>query len=106
MHDYAVFGHDRSAIGRWLGMLAVLGAGAISQVVVVLAGLTGWEAFTKATVTTGVLYFVLHWLFNRWGWKNRFVAIPDLNSEWEINARTLDEDGTTKYDWVGVLAIE
>ena len=49
MHDYAIFGHDRAAIGRWLGFIAILAAGGVAQLTNLLANLTGWEAFTKGS---------------------------------------------------------
>ncbi len=106
MHDYAIFGHDRSSVGRWLGVGAILIAGALSQTIAWLGGLTGWEAFSKAIVTTGAVYFTLHWIFNNWAWKIPAFPIPDLNGEWEIRARTLNEDGSTRFAWSGSLGIE
>lgn len=106
MHDYAIFGHDRAAIGRWLGFIAILAAGGVAQLTNLLANLTGWEAFTKGSVTVGVAYFGLHWLFNKWGWKIPFFKIPDLNGIWKVEGKTLDEDGHAKYEWLADLDIE
>ncbi len=106
MHDYAVFGHDRTVIGRWLGVISILSAGGISQLLALAQNLTGIEAFTKATITTGVIYFILHWIFNRWCWKLPFFEIPDLTGEWNITGFTLDETGATKFEWYGSIGIE
>jgi len=106
MHDYAVFQHDRATIGRWLGVGAIALAGGIAQICSWANQLTGLDVFTKATFTTGLTYFVLDWLFNKWVWKIPFFKIPDLSGEWIINGMTLDEDGETKFDWCGIIGIE
>lgn len=106
MHDYAVFGHDRAAIGRWLGFIAIILAGGISQLLAWANNLTGIDVFAKATITTGVVYFFLHWLFNKWVWKLPYIEIPDLNGTWQLQGKTLDENGETKFDWSGTLGIE
>lgn len=106
MHDYAVFGHDRSAIGRWLGFIAITIAGGIAQLLSIATDLTGFEAFTRATITTGVVYFCLHWVFNKWGWKIPLFEVPNISGTWEVTARTLNDDGTTRFDWEGIIGIE
>ncbi|URQ87043.1 hypothetical protein J8Z28_03870 [Pseudoalteromonas sp. SCSIO 43088] len=106
MHDYAVFGHDRANIGRWLGFLAIVAAGGASQVLTWLGSTTGWEAFSKATVATGVVYLALHWLFNNILWKIKWFQIPNISGIWNINGQTLDENGNTKYEWPAKLDIE
>jgi len=105
MHDYAIFGHDRAAIGRWLGFVAIIVSGGIGQLLAWANSLTGLDAFTKATITTGVVYFGLHWIFNKWIWKIPFFEIPNLSGRWVITAQTLDEKGNTKYDWSGEINI-
>ncbi|WP_447018233.1 Cap15 family CBASS effector [Shewanella algae] len=106
MHDYAVFGHDRSAIGRWLGFISIALSGGIAQLLAIASNLSGIDAFTKATITTGVVYFLLHWIFNKWVWKISFFEVPNLNGEWELKGQTLNDDGTTKFDWEGSIGIE
>ncbi|MDD1794327.1 pancortin-3 [Enterovibrio sp. ZSDZ42] len=106
MHDYAVFGHDRSSIGRWLGFTSIALSGGIAQLLAMLTDLTGFDAFAKATITTGVVYFVLHWLFNKWAWKIPFFEIPNLSGTWVVEGQTLQEDGTTKHHWNGTIGVE
>ena len=106
MHDYAVFGHDRAAIGRWLGFISIALAGGISQLLALASNLSGVDAFAKATITTGIVYLVLHWLFNKWAWKIPFFEVPNINGTWELTGQTLNDDGTTKYDWEGSIGIE
>jgi hypothetical protein len=105
MHDYAVFGHDRCLIGRWLGAISIMVAGGISQLLAAINNLTGIDAFTKTTITTGIAYFVLHYLFNKYAWKIPFFEIPNLNGTWRLNGQTLSEDGTVKYNWEGEIGV-
>lgn len=106
MHDYAVFGHDRASIGRWLGFISIVTAGGISQLLTLASNLSGFEAFTKVTITTGIIYMALHWLFNKFLWKIPFFKVPDINGEWSLTGQTLNDDGSTKYDWNGLIGIE
>jgi hypothetical protein len=106
MHDYAVFGHDRASIGRWLGLGAIVISGGIAQLLTMANDLTGLDAFTKVTITTGLIYFALHWLFNKWIWKIPFFEVPDLNGTWEVKSQTLNEDGSTRFDWEAEIGVE
>ena len=106
MHDYAVFEHNRATIGRWLGIISILISGGISQMLIKMYNLTGWEAFTKATITTGILYFILHWLFNKFVWKLPIFQIPNLSGKWKVIGKTLNEDGTIRYEWNANIGIE
>lgn len=105
MHDYAIFGHDRSNIGRWLGLGAIIIAGGFVQFFAWANSITGWEAFTKSSVTVGTIYFFIHWLFNKLAWKIPFFSIPDLNGTWKVEGITLDENGNAKFNWEGELGI-
>jgi len=106
VHDYAVFGHDRTTIGRWLGIGAILISGGISQLLIITNNLTGIEAFGKATITTGLVYFILHYIFNTWVWKLQFFKIPNLSGTWELIGKTLNEAGGVKYNWEAEIRIE
>lgn len=106
MHSYAIFDHDRVSIGRWLGVVALFISIGISQGITELYKLTGWEAFTQLTITAGIVYFGLHWIFNKIVWKYYFSKIPDLSGTWAIDGKTLDERGNTKYEWPALLDIE
>ena len=106
MHNYAIFGHDRAKIGRWLGVVSIAISGGMSQLLVHVYALTGIEAFTKATITTAVIYFILHWVFNKYIWKLPFFEIPNLSGKWEIVGKTLEEGGGVKYNWNAEIKIE
>lgn len=106
MHDYAIFGHDRAAVGRWLGVASISATGGIAQLLAWANNLTGIDAFTRATITTGVVYFGLHWAFNKWAWKIPFMSIPNLNGKWILTGQTLNEDGSIRFKWDGEIGIE
>ena len=106
MHDYAIFGHDRAAIGRWLGFVSISVAGGIAQFLAWANNLAGVDVFTRATITTGMVYFGLHWVFNKWAWKIPFMQIPNLNGKWVLEGKTLDEDGNIRFNWDGEIGIE
>ncbi|HIF9407044.1 TPA: pancortin-3 [Photobacterium damselae] len=106
MHDYAVFGHNRATIGRWLGVSSIVLTGAISSLISYIYKLTGFQAITGVAITTGLIYFVLHWLFNKYAWRIPLFQIPNLNGIWKVKGATLDEDGNTKYEWDAEIDIE
>lgn len=100
MHDYAIFGHSRATIGRWLGVASVILTGAVSSLLVWLYEATNIEAFATAIITPAIIYFVLHYCFDRFGWKIPFFSIPDISGIWSVKDETLNEDGSTKYNCV------
>lgn len=104
MHDYAIFGHSRATIGRWLGVSSVILTGSVSSLLVWLYEATNIEAFATAIITPAIIYFVLHYCFDRFGWKIPFFSIPNISGIWSVKGETLNEDGSTKYNWVALLA--
>lgn len=106
MHDYAIFGHSRAAIGRWLGVLSVILTGAISSLLVWFYHATNIQAFLTATVTPAIIYFGLHYCFNKFAWKIPFFHIPNISGIWSVKGETLNEDSTTKYSWNAEIDIE
>lgn len=107
MHDYAVFGHSRATIGRYLGTASVIITGLISSVILWLHQVDGFSFMAGATVSTAVVYFVLHWIFNNYVWKVPLFKIPDLNGVWSVRGETLSEDdGVIKYNWEAEIDIE
>lgn len=106
MHDYAVFGHNRATIGRWLGIASVVVAGAVSSLISWVNELTGFQAVTGVAITTGVVYFGLHWLFNKFAWKIPLFKIPDLSGVWKVSGTTLTEEGEVRFSWEAEIDIE
>lgn len=106
MHNYAVFGHNRATIGRWLGIGSIVLTGGVSSLISYIHKLTGFQSVTGIAVTTGLVYFILHWLFNKFAWKIPLFKIPDLNGVWKAKGTTLDEEGNAKYEWNAEIDIE
>lgn len=106
MHDYAIFGHSRASIGRWLGVISIILTGAVSSLLVWLYQATKIEAFATAVITPTVIYFALHHLFNAYAWKIPLFSIPNISGAWDVKGETLNEDGTTKYNWNAEIDIE
>ncbi len=107
MHDYAVFNHDRTQIGRWLGVASITGAGAIANFSSLISPFTGLGSVLEASLGTGVIYFLLHLLYSKFVWKLPFNKIPNLNGKWKAEGKTLSEDGSKpKYEWPALIEIE
>lgn len=106
MHEYAVFGHDRSVVGRWLGVIAASVVSGLSQLIPLFTELTGLDAFAKVTLTTGFFYFVLDYFFNKWIWKLKYIEVPDLSGIWKVQGRTLNENGDAIHAWTANLCIK
>ena len=106
MHDYAIFGHSRASIGRWLGVGSIILTGAISSLLVWLYQITEIEAFATAVVTPAIIYFILHYCFDKFAWKVPFFKIPNISGVWSVKGETLNEDGSIKYAWDAEIDIE
>ena len=106
MHDYAVFGHSRTTIGRWLGVASITLSGGVSSLIVWLQTLSGWAVFTGASLSAAAIYFILHLIFDRYAWKIPFFKVPDISGIWNVRGETLNEDGTVRYDWNAQIDIE
>jgi hypothetical protein len=104
MHEYSIINHDRASIGKWLGIIALVLASIVSDLIGKAYSFTGFELLGKVTVTIAAIYFGLHWLFNNYLWK--YLTIPDISGQWDIKGNTLDLEGNTIYEWKGILSIE
>lgn len=106
MHDYAVFGHSRATVGRWLGVSSIIITGAVSSLLVWLYQVTNIQAISAAVITPAVIYFILHYIFNKFAWKIPLFSVPNISGVWSVSGETLNEDGTTKYSWDAEIDIE
>jgi len=107
LHDYAIFGHDRSSLGRWLGIVSLLISSGLSQLLIFIYSLSGFQVFAGVTIATGAVYFALDWFFSNCLWRLKLFSgqLPNLNGRWDIDGRTLDESGGAKYEWKAELGI-
>lgn len=111
-HEYAVIGHKRSEIGRWLGAASVVLAPLLTGIV---TWLSQWSVLTDSvqakmltfTLSTGIVYALLYWLFNRYGWRllDIVLGIPVLSGRWTVTGQSLDLDNKVRFDWTGSLTI-
>lgn len=107
MHDYAVIGHSRTVIGRWLGLLAIVCAGAMSSALTMLEQVTGIAMIGGVTITVSALFAGLYWAFNKWGWKLLSVGgYPKIGGLWTVKGKTQDENGQIRFEWEAVLDIQ
>ena len=111
-HEYAIIGHKRAEIGRWLGFASVLLAPILTSLI---TWASGWPLLASSiqakmvafTVSTGLVYAVLYWVFNRyvWRWLNKVLSIPDLSGTWSVAGKSLSLEGQVKFEWSGTLRI-
>lgn len=106
MHDYAIFGHNRSTIGRWLGVASIICTSVISSFISWFNQLELLPMITSVAVTTSAVYFLFHLIFNKYGWKNTVLKLPNLNGVWKVIGFTLDENSNVKYNWEAEIDIE
>lgn len=110
MHNYAVLDHDRESIGRWLGSISWAMPPFAAATFASLASSTGWGWIGGLALTSTLTYAVLHWLFKTKIWKieklRDILKIPNLNGDWKIEGKTLNEDGSIKNEWFGTCKIE
>lgn len=111
-HEYAIIGHKRSEIGRWLGFASVILAPILTGLITWVSGSPLLAASVQAkmvafTVSTGLVYAALYWAFNRyvWRWLNKMLGIPDLSGTWSVTGKSLTLEGEVKFDWSGSLTI-
>ena len=111
-HEYAIIGHKRSEIGRWLGAASVICAPLVTAAI---AWVGQWPMLTSSiqskmvtfTISTGVIYAFLYWLFNRFGWRllDKVLGIPVLDGDWIVSGQSLDLDSNVRFEWNGTLSI-
>jgi len=116
-HEYALIGGiNRAQVGRYLAIAASIVSGAIVFVVLSMVDLAkrlGWNVNLPPTalslVGAGAVFLVLYWLFDRhiWRWRRigALLKVPDLRGEWNCVGRTLNQDGSTRFEWSGTVTI-
>lgn len=111
-HEYSIIGHKRSEIGRWLGIASVVLAPIVTYFITLVSKSNFLTASIQGklstfTISTGLIYLILYWLFNRycWQWLDQILHIPNLSGRWHVNGTTLNQDGTARFNWNGELVI-
>lgn len=111
-HEYAIIGHKRSEIGRWLGATSVVLAPFITAAVTWLGQTPILTSSVQGklatfTISTGLVYLGIYWFFNRyvWRWLDSILQIPDLTGRWQVAGATINQDGSTSFNWQGELIV-
>lgn len=113
-HEYSISGHSRTSTGRWLGIISAFLAASLvaasATLVKALAFFGGppWvQTIATFTVSGGVVYFALHWWFNRYGWRilSLFAQVPHIAGTWRCNGQTLGPEGGNQYQWDATITI-
>ena len=116
-HEYLVMGGaNRANVGRFLSLAASAISGALVfafLIAVDLAKKFGWNANVPPTLLSllgaGAVFGFLYWVLNKWAWKwpgiGLALKVPDLSGTWACVGKTLDSDGSTKYDWQAEVTI-
>jgi hypothetical protein len=115
-HEYSIADHNRAVVGRWLFWGALVLAGTAAWAIIELADIGRLMGFDEAwadkllpLVTAGTLFPAGHYAANHWAWKARWVrqlfGIPNLNGMWDCRGVTLNQDGSTQYEWGAAIEI-
>lgn len=114
-HTCSISHHNRSDIAKWLGIVSVVLAPILATLLIEAAKQIGFLSpfigrlpnLLNVTITAGLVYACLYWLFNRYVWRllRKLLSLPDINGIWQIEGSSLAEDGSQKYQWTGQLTI-
>lgn len=116
-HEYSVMGGvNRAKVGRHLGFAASAISGALVFTLlsaVDLAKKFGWNANVPPTLLSllgaGAVFGFLYWVLDKWAWKwpgiDLALKVPDISGTWDCIGKTLDSDGSAKYDWQAEVTI-
>lgn len=116
-HDYSVMGGaNRAKVGRLLSIAASTLSGVLVFMLlsaVDLAKKLGWNVNAPPTLLSlagaGMVFGFLYWVLNKWAWKwpgvGLALKVPDISGTWDCVGKTLNSDGSTKYDWQGEVTI-
>lgn len=115
-HEYAVIGHSRATVGRFLGIAAGLASSGLAVVIATAItyaerwGFLDAHAYWKLPLTAAIFYTFGHLAFDKWAWRtwlvHRILAIPDLRGKWDCVGETIDPNtGTITYNWTAEVTI-
>lgn len=109
MHEYTVIGHPREKIVFGLAIASIAAAPPVSGYLVNLA--SNWIGIVVAlSISASTMFGVLFFIFNKWLWRfpgfAAFFSFPNISGEWNCTGKSLNQDGSPKYDWSGTVRIE
>lgn len=115
-HEYAVIGHSRAMVGRFLGIIAGLASSGLAVLIATAItyaeswGFIQARAFWTLPLTAAIFYALGHLAFDKWAWRtwliHVFLDIPDLRGKWECIAESLDpQTGAVTYTWTSEIII-
>lgn len=106
MHDYTIVDHSRANVGRWLGLISLLFSFSISYIIAKVGEISQFNTLAGFTVSSGVLYVFMHYLFNNFLWRKKWASLPDIQGIWSVSGKTMKQDGNVIHKWTGELDIE
>jgi hypothetical protein len=115
-HEYAVIGHSRAMVGRFLGIAAGLASSGIALLFATAItyaerwGFLQERAFWTLPLTATIFYTLRHVAFDKWAWRTWLVHfvidIPDLRGKWNCIGETIDPiTGSVVYKWTAEVTI-
>ncbi|MFM0722390.1 hypothetical protein PQQ53_01695 [Paraburkholderia strydomiana] len=116
-HEYSVMGGaNRANVGRLLSLAASAISGALVFTLLTAVDLAkkfGWNVNAPPTLMSllgaGTVFGLLYWVLNKWAWKwpgiGLALKVPDISGIWDCAGKTLDGDGSTKYEWQAEVTI-
>lgn len=113
-HEYSVIGHSRSNIGRYLGILTTIVVSLLPALGFGLSellsniGLSDWSKYVLVIpITAGAIYFLIHGLFNKYGWLplSYLSQIPNIGGRWECSGKTIGENSEILHNWSATITI-
>jgi hypothetical protein len=111
-HAYTIAGHKRTDIAKWFGMAAVVLSALLSSMfgsfaTEIHAHFPRLGVPLTAAISASAIYMIIHWLFDKWGWRicGRFFRLPNLAGEWSVVGKTLDAEGNVRFEWESTLTI-
>lgn len=115
-HEYAVIGHSRATVGRFLGIVAGLASSGLAILIATAItyaerwGFLHSRAYWTLPLTAAIFYTLGHLAFDKWAWRTWLVHfildIPDLRGKWDCIGETIDPDTcAVTYNWTAEITI-
>lgn len=114
-HEYAIVGHRRSIVGRWLfNLAAVLASGFTAAGIIIANFAVAWglppsvQSWLLAPISAAAVFVAVDFVFTKWGWRLFccFGVLPNISGKWNCLGETIDDDGNTEFQWSGYLTIK